>query len=183
MWPSVRTAYNWVHAAAHVLRNHGNETARQVKRRLRALLGAMSRHAALAGPLEQGIKHFLKVTASYWPGLFHCYEVPELPRTNNDLEHYFGSARYNERRATGRKVASPSMVLRGSVKIVASVATRLRSFTGKELRPVDPVAWSSLRKQLDSRRETRRQQLRFRRNPDRYLRRLEARLVQSVLPP
>ncbi len=32
---------------------------------------------------------------SYWAGLFHCYAVPDLPRTNNDLEHYFGTARYH----------------------------------------------------------------------------------------
>jgi len=44
---------------------------------------------------------------SYWPGLFHCYDVPELPRTDNDLEQLLGSHRYHERRASGRKVASP----------------------------------------------------------------------------
>ena len=30
--------------------------------------------------------HFLKVFRSYWPGLFHCYDVEDLPRTNNDLD-------------------------------------------------------------------------------------------------
>ena len=27
---------------------------------------------------------FRKVTTSYWPGFFHCYEVTDLLRTNND---------------------------------------------------------------------------------------------------
>jgi len=31
---------------------------------------------------------FRKVTTSYWPGLFHCYDQADLPRTNNDLEQY-----------------------------------------------------------------------------------------------
>ena len=44
-----------------------------------------AQHAAL-GPLTPALAHFHKVTASYWPGLFCCYDVPGLPRTNNDLE-------------------------------------------------------------------------------------------------
>jgi hypothetical protein len=61
---------------------------------------------AVRSALTTMLTTFRKVTASYWPGLFHCYDVPDLPRTNNDLEHYFGSARYAKRRATGRKSAS-----------------------------------------------------------------------------
>src|SRR3712207_8356057 len=71
------------------------------------------------------MKHFLKVTVSYWPCRFHCYGVADLPRTNNDLEHLFGSNRYHERRATGRKTASPGTVLRGAVRLIAATATRL----------------------------------------------------------
>src|SRR3712207_9435478 len=59
------------------------------------------------------------------PGLFHCYAVPDLPRTNNGLEQLFGSQRYHERRATGRKAASPAAVLRGEVRLIAATATRL----------------------------------------------------------
>jgi hypothetical protein len=44
-----------------------------------------AQHAAL-GPLTPALAHFHKVTASYWPGLFCCYDVPGLPRTNTDLE-------------------------------------------------------------------------------------------------
>jgi hypothetical protein len=38
------------------------------------------------GLLAAAAAHFAKVTASYWPGLFCCYDVPDLPRTNNALE-------------------------------------------------------------------------------------------------
>jgi hypothetical protein len=34
--------------------------------------------------------HFRKVTRSYRPRLFGCYDVAGLPRTNNDLEQFFG---------------------------------------------------------------------------------------------
>src|SRR3954451_15697204 len=74
-----------------------------------------------------------KVTRSYRPGLFHGYAVPDLPRTNNDLEHEFGSQRYHERRATGRKTASPAAVLRGEARLVAAIATRQRAPSGSDL--------------------------------------------------
>ncbi len=67
----------------------------------------------------------------------------------NDLEQYFGSARYHERRATGRKTASPGVVVRGAVRIVTSVATRLHHFCEADLQPTDVERWYALRDQLD----------------------------------
>ncbi|GHO47141.1 hypothetical protein [Ktedonospora formicarum] len=58
-------------------------------------------------PLARSHRRFLKVTNSFAPGLFHCYEVAGLARINNDLEHCFGVVRYHERRATGRRGAVP----------------------------------------------------------------------------
>ncbi len=135
------------------------------------------------GTLAPAVDQFLKVTASYWPGLFHCYDVPDLPRTNNDLEHFFGAARYHERRATGRKGAAPGLVVRGAVRLVASAATRLRRFDAAELRPADLAGWHALRQRLATRQAARCAQLRFRKDPDAYLRALEQQLSQSALPP
>jgi hypothetical protein len=87
-----------VHAVAHVLGNAAEEPAEMVRRRFDGLLGAMHRHRAQAGRLASALAHFRKVARSYRPGLFHCYAVADLPRTNNDLEHLFGSQRYHERR-------------------------------------------------------------------------------------
>ena len=69
-----------------------------MRRRYRGLIGAMARHRRAAGRLAEAFDHFRKVTRSYWPGLFRCYDVADLPRTNNDLEQFFGSYRYHERR-------------------------------------------------------------------------------------
>jgi hypothetical protein len=106
----------------------------------------------------------------------------DLPRTNNDLEHFFGSARYHERRATGRKCAAPGTVVRGSVRLVAAAATRLSPLAPNDLQPADLAAWRALRQQLDFRHEARRCQLRFRRHPDAYLAALEEQLLKSALP-
>ena len=183
LWPDVRVAYGWVHRAAHVLNNDDQDGAAVVKRRLQGLLGAMTRHHATAGSLTSAVDHFLKVSRSYWPGLFHCYSVPDLPRTNNDLEQFFGAYRYHERRATGRKVASPAVVLRGAVRLIACAATRLRPFASEELVPDSVSAWQELRHHLETRRHQRTQRRRFRRDPASYLANLEADLLQLSLPP
>jgi hypothetical protein len=132
--------------------------------------------------LEPAIAHFLKVTKSYWRGLFHCYEYPDLPRTNNDLEQVFGSVRYHERRASGRKGASPGTVVRGAVRLIAAVATRLCSFGPAQLRPRDPQAVSRVRREVEQREEARRAQLRFRRDPETYLEQAEQLLLRATLP-
>ena len=148
-WPSIRVAFGWVHRVAHVLANHEASDALGVRRRLAGLIGAMVRHQERAGEHAGAVAHFLKVTRSYWPGLFHCYDWPDLPRTNNDLEQFFGSYRYHERRATGRKVASPSLVLRGSgpallAATATSKSTVLRPRLGRRQGPtavgLDPQA-------------------------------------------
>jgi hypothetical protein len=183
LWPDIRKAYGWVHRAAHILGNDQECTEAGVRRRLQGLLGAMVRHQTKVGPLAPAVTHFVTVTRSYWPGLFHCYRLPELPRTNNDLEQFFGAHRYHERRATGRKVASPALVLRGSVRLAAAAATRLRTVEGEELVPENLRAWQALRQQLERRRLRRVQRYRFRRNPQAYLDALEKDLLQLILPP
>jgi hypothetical protein len=179
----VRVAFGWVHRAAAILRNKRGLDAAGVRRRYRGLVAAIARHAGAAGTLGDAIGHFRKVTRSYWPGLFRCYDVTELPRTNNELEQFFGSYRYHERRASGRKVACPGTVVRGSVRLVAAAATRLRSIEVADLVPSDLAAWRSLREQLARRQEVRTLGRRFRRDPVAYLQALEETLIKGALPP
>jgi hypothetical protein len=90
LWPDLRRAFGWVQEAAEILKNRAEEVAEAVKSRYQALLERMREQGATAGTLQGAVEHFLKVTQSYWPGLFHCYDVEGLPRTNNDLEQLFG---------------------------------------------------------------------------------------------
>lgn len=184
LWPPVRASYCWVKRVARVLENKAGRPARRVRRGLSALLSKIRRAASESkdpGVAEQ-LRHFVKVTRSYWSGLFHCYDSADLPRTNNDLEHLFGSHRYHERRASGRKQASPGLVVQGSVRVAASLATRLRPEEGLKLRTGYVDDWRRLRAELDKRRETRRKQRRFRRDPVNYLSQLEERCLQLSLP-
>jgi hypothetical protein len=180
LWPPIRQAFGWVHQAAHILGQEGRPGS-EVRGRLGGLLGAMARHREAVGELSGAVGHFLKVSRSYWPGLFGCYDVAELPRTNNDLEQAFGSHRYHERRASGRKGASPSLVLRGSAKLIAGLATRGREVDAAELAGVDRQSWARLRAELEERRQRRADRGRFRRDPQAYLDDLESKLNQSRL--
>jgi hypothetical protein len=89
------------------------------------------------------------------------------PRTNNDLEQLLGAHRYHERRSSGRKVASPGLVVRESVRLPA---TRLR---GEDLAPTDLEAWRELRTGLERSQAVRALGRRFRRDPTAYLRNLK----------
>jgi hypothetical protein len=190
LWPAIETAFHWVHRAAHILSNDAAKDALAVRAAYARLLTEMGVRRDDAGPLAPAIDHFLKVTESYAPGLFHCYAVDGLPPTDNDLEHVFGIARHHERRTTGRKVASPALVVRGAVRVVAAVATQQRQQRGRTVgdadlrlqRPADLTRWRHLRAELTHRQDARRAQRRFRRAPDAYLTALEAQLLQSGLP-
>jgi hypothetical protein len=183
LWPPVRVAYRWVKRVARLLENKAELSLATVRRRLGRLLTRL-RHAAAATatPVRTQLEHFVKVTRSYWRGLFWCYGSADLPRTNNDLEHLFGSHKYHERRASGRRRAAPGLVVTGAARVVAALATRLRPEAYLEL-PLDYVEpWRQLRAVLEKRREARRQQGRFRRDPIKYLTRLEELLIQLSLP-
>jgi hypothetical protein len=182
LWPVIGVVYAWVWRVAHALGGNGPGQAAAVRRQVAGLLGAMRRHRPAAGALAGAVDHFLKVTRSYWAGLFHCYAVDGLPRTNNELEQFFGRHRYHERRASGRKAATPALVLRGEARLLAAAATRQRPYTAAELAGADPQRRQELRGRMEARRQRRVSRARFRRDPQAYLHQLEEQLLQSALP-
>jgi len=179
----VRTAFGWVRRLAAVLADKKGQDAATVRRRYRGVIAALARHRGSLGSLKDAFDHFRKVTRSYWPGLFRCYGITDLPRTNNDLEQFFGSYRHHERRCSGRKVACPGTVVRGSVRLVAAAATRLRPIEVADLVPSDLTDWRDLRGRLGQRQAVRTLGRRFRRDPAAYLKSLEDSLINQTLPP
>jgi hypothetical protein len=183
LWPGVRSAYRWVKQVAQLLKNRDGRPASWVRRRLTQILSQIRQAAAQSEEpaVCQQLRHFVKVTKSYRPGLFACYQSADLPRTNNDLEHLFGSHRYHERRSSGRKRGSPSLVVSGAVRVVSGLATRLRPEEGLRLPEGYVEPWRRSRAELDKRRQARRQQRRFRHAPKAYLHKLEELAVQLSL--
>jgi hypothetical protein len=178
LWQPLQNAYHFLDQAKAILATPEQDTGQQVRERYQARLAQMRGDLASLGPLEEAFEHFCHQTANFAAGLFQCYDIAGLPRTNNDLEHCFGVARVHERRATGRRGAIPGVVVRGSVRVIAAVVTPLLLFSVEDLRPKDYQRWRDLRRQLQQREESRRQQFRFRKNPAAYLAAIEARLLQ-----
>ncbi len=178
LWPELREAYAWVHQAAHILANHEQHDGPAVQTRYEQLLTTLRQQYTREGWIESVIRNFLKVTENYGDGLFHCYDVPDLPATNNDLERRFGTLRYHERRTSGRRAVSGTLVLRGAVRVVAILSAGRPEEAAEQLRLKDREAWQKLRKQLATRAESRRAQRRFRKDPVGYLAKLEQQLLQ-----
>jgi hypothetical protein len=184
LWPDVRRTFRWVHAAARILKNTAGRAADDVKARYTRLLDDWRDRRDACGTLGDAVDRFLKVTDSYRPGLFQYLRVPGLPPTNNDLEQFFGAQRHHERRTTGRKVASPGLVVRGAVRVLAATLTRLAPISAQDLAAVDLAKWRETRARLRQRQHARVLRARFRRNPSAYLAALEQRAVQQqALPP
>ncbi len=77
--------------------------ADQVSGYLSGYLGALKRQAELSPMLHEFRHHLDTVSQSYWPGLFHCYEVAGLARTNNEVESHFRDTQRRLLRTTGQK--------------------------------------------------------------------------------
>ncbi|MCP4100459.1 MAG: transposase [Lentisphaerae bacterium] len=56
------------------------------------------------------VDHVVAVTERYSGGLFHCYDIPNLPAHNNKLEREFGSIKRGQRKVTGRKSTSGGVI-------------------------------------------------------------------------
>ena len=95
----------WLHDIAYILQPTASEAMRgkQVARQLRAYLDTVLRWPEIMPTFSVFGRHFDKVSRSYWPGLFHCYDMPGLPRTNSELESHFRDTSRRLLRTTGQK--------------------------------------------------------------------------------
>lgn len=89
---------------AHILDSECN--AKQVERTLKTYLRGKVKDAPKRGrgaPRGDFILQVKEISDRFWPGLFYCYDIDGLPRTNNDIERMFGNIKRQDRKATGRK--------------------------------------------------------------------------------
>ena len=101
----LREAADWLEHIATLLdpKHNPGRSGEQVRLDLFAYL-AKVQSARFRDPLLRNtFRSILKTTRSYAPGLFHCYDVPNLPRTNNDRENDFRTLGRRLLRTTGQK--------------------------------------------------------------------------------
>lgn len=73
----------------------------------------------LQGPMRQ----LLTLLRRFGDYLYHCYDGPRLPRTNNDLEHFYRRLTRTGRRITGHKRSDSFVVRVGGFAVHAVLAT------------------------------------------------------------
>jgi len=95
----------WLHDIADILEPAPTQPlqAEHVADQLRGSLDTVRWRSDVTPRLKTFGRHLDKVSRSYWPGLFHCYKVPGLPRTNNELESRFRDTGRRLLRTTGQK--------------------------------------------------------------------------------
>lgn len=118
------------------------------------------------------IDHIAQRTEAWAPGLFHCYEEPAIPRTDNGLEHYIGALKRQRRRITGRKKVADYITRHGPYAVFydpteppAETLARFRRVSAAEFQR----EWACFQAAQTGQRQIRS----FRRDPDGYLQRLE----------
>lgn len=72
--------------------------------------------------LHTPLTHLVEFLHRLGPALYHCYDVPGLPRTNNALEHFYRRLKCTERRITGHKRSDQFVVRVGGFAAYAVMA-------------------------------------------------------------
>jgi len=104
----------WLSELASILDPDGKpiRTGQQVQTEWQACLTRIETQAQLSPRLQEFSAKISKVSRSYMPGLFHTYDVPGLPRTNNDRESEFRRLRQRLLSTTGQVGATKRLLLR-----------------------------------------------------------------------
>ncbi len=95
----------WLRDIADILGPPGEPClgSAQVSGWLQGYLNSLKRQDVASSLLSDFALHLNTVSQSYWSGLFHCYEVEGLSRTNNDLESHFRDTQHRLLRTTGQQ--------------------------------------------------------------------------------
>jgi hypothetical protein len=101
----LRQAADWLARIADLLDPTGKppRSAAQVQKALFDYLEQLKIINKNKPGLQPFFRTIQKTTLSYAPGLFHCYDLPDLPRTNNARESDFRDLNRRLLRTTGQK--------------------------------------------------------------------------------
>ena len=147
-------------------------------------LTAACETGAIAAWLRPKVEHIATVLRRLGDGLYHCYDVPGLPCTDNDLEQFYRRVKAEQRRITGHKRADGFVVRVGGFAVYATAASGASEATlRRELATVPAAAWQQERATLRANQERQAKMRRFRLRRAAYLADLEARWAQLADPP
>jgi hypothetical protein len=134
--------------------------------------------------LRPKVEYLVTVLRRLGPGLYHCYDVPGLPRTDNAMEQFYRRVKSEQRRITGRKRADAFVVRVGGFAVYATAASTVpEAALLRRLAAVPAADWQQERVTLRANQDRQAKMRRFRLAPAAYLADLEARWAALAHPP
>jgi hypothetical protein len=114
----LRQAADWLVHISHILdpEQRPVRSGEEVRQELLAFLDHIEKESQSVPRLHHFYQKIHKTTLNYASGLFHCYDLPGLPRTNNDRESEFRDLNRRLLRTTGQK----GLVRRTAIPVLAS---------------------------------------------------------------
>jgi hypothetical protein len=147
-----------------------------VRDRLNAYLERLEQRTDLNASLLDFRQHLRNLTKRYEPGLFHCCDIPGLPRTNNDLESLFGRVRRQTLLTSGPHHAKQRLHEEGAWLLFDLVGSEHQQH--ERLQRVSLAEWRQARQHIREHRAPFTDDRRFRRQTSKYLAGLEARAAE-----
>ena len=138
---------------------------------LNAYLTRLEQRSDLNDTLLTFRTHLRNLTNRYAPGLFHCYDIPGLPRTNNDTESLFGRVRRQTNRTSGAYHAKQRLQEQGAWLLFDLPNDEIAQL--RRLKRVSLHEWRNERKRMQAHLDSFRHDRRFRTKPAAYLAKLE----------
>jgi len=123
--------------------------------------------------------HVNQIFRGFWWGLFTCYDVEGLPRTNNELERFIRQIKMRQRRVSGRKNVHDFVIRYGAYAALIDPAESLDELLAR-LDEVDQEEFLKERKRLKMTLLEETNIYRFRHHRADYLAELEARWEAAV---
>jgi hypothetical protein len=128
---------------------------------------------------QQVADHITQIFRSFWWGLFTCYDVEGLPRTNNELERFIRQIRTGYRRVSGRKNVHDFVIRYGAYAALIDPNESLEELLAR-MDEVDQEEFLKERKRLNLNLLEEAKIHRFRYHRAEYLAELETRWEAAV---
>ena len=153
-YTELRQAADWLQHIAELLDPEGKpeRSAAQVQQELFSYLDDIAQKNQDSLRLSKFSDKIQRTTLNYTPGLFHCYDIPGLPRTNNERESEFRDLNRRLLSTTGQKGLVKRIIHREGAWELIPRPDSLRD-TVSALAHVDPDEFSQERLRIRQHRD------------------------------
>lgn len=152
-YTELRQAANWLQHITDLLDPEGKpaRSGAQVQQELSVYLENIDQQSQGSPRLRRFCTKIRQTTLNYTPGLFHCYDIPGLPRTNNDRESEFRDLNRRLLSTTGQNGLVKRIIQRQGAWELIPRPDSLRD-TVSALSRVDPDDFSKERQRVRNHR-------------------------------